>query len=106
MKFTEKAIKEGWDDSTEAIEEMMAQIIEDIDDDQYDTIEEVVHDCRWYITEFETGELETLKQALENRLAERAIEAEENEGFEYDEGPDAMDIAHELIEARYLGWIA
>ncbi len=108
MKFTIKAHNEGWtDNNAEDIAEMMKQIIEDINDDCYDSFENLLNDCyRWYITEFTSEEIETLKQAFKKRQAEREIEAEEGESYDYSEGPDYMDIAHEIIEAKYLGWIA
>ena len=108
MKFSEKAHNEGWtDNNTEDIEEMLSQMIEDINDDCYNTFDEFLADSyRWYIKEFTADELETLKKAFDDRMIEKAIEAEEAESYSDYEGPDAMDIAHELIEARYLGWIA
>ena len=108
MKFTAKAHNEGWiDNNSEDIKDMMSQMIEDINADQYNTFDEFLADSyRWYITEFTADELETLKRAFDERQRELEIEAEEAESYSYYEGPDAMERGHEIIEARYLGWIA
>ena len=84
MKFTEKGIKDGWNNTTEDSKEFLKnEIFWEIRNGQYEDVDEVIKDFSDYIEEFTADEINLMEDAIDDRLNElediREREAEQDE---------------------------
>lgn len=90
MKFTEKGIKDGWENTVADSEEFMKdEIFWSVRNGQYEDVDEVIKDFSDYIAEFTADEINQMEDAIDDRLnelediREREEERDELEAKEY-----------------------
>ena len=84
MKFTEKGISDGWENTVEASNEFMKdEILWEIRNGEYSDVSEIIEEFADYIEEFSADEISFIENAIDERLEEleeqRERQAEEEE---------------------------
>ena len=90
MKFTEKGLKDGWNNTAEDSKEFLKnEIFWEIKNNEYEDVDDLIKDFSDYIEEFTTEEIKLMEDAIDARLdelediQERQEEQNELEAREY-----------------------